>query len=342
MRAPAPDLASLTRFGFLTLPNYSLIAVSAAIEACRMANYVAGSDIYSWQVMTLDGSPAPASSGLSLGPTVALNRTADMDALFVCGGIDVRHAVDRKTLEELRRCARRGLPLGALCTGSFALAEAGLLDDYRCAIHWENLAAIREEFEDVSFVEDIFVIDRDRFTCTGGQAPLDMMATFIEARLGRTAVKRLSEQFIIERMRTGAEPQHPPLRREAHGHPALDAAAALMARTIAAPLTVGAVAARVGLSSRQLERLFRLHIGTSPAEFAMNLRLDHARDLLRQSDMPVTAVGVACGFVSSAHFSAAYRRRFKHAPRTERSTDALRLVAKPTLGRFLAQPEHAS
>lgn len=318
MGAGASPLSKLTRFGFLTLPNYSLIAVSAAVEACRMANYVAGSDVYSWQILTLDGAPAKASGGLTLGPTLSLADAAPFDVLFVCGGIDVRHSVDRRTLEELRRLARRGTPLGALCTGSFALADAGVLDGYRCAIHWENLGAIREEFETVDFADDLFVIDRDRFTCSGGSAPIDMLGVFIEARLGRAVAERMSEQFVLDRLRGGAEPQHAPLRSKGLHHPALVQAGALMARTIGTPLTVAAVAARVGLSPRQLERLFRHHTGLGPAEFSMSLRLDHARELLRQSDLAVTAVGVASGFVSSAHFSAAYRRRFGHAPRAER------------------------
>ena len=318
MGAGASPLSKLTRFGFLTLPNYSLIAVSAAVEACRMANYVAGSDVYSWQILTLDGAPAKASGGLTLGPTLSLADASPFDVLFVCGGIDVRHSVDRRTLEELRRLARRGTPLGALCTGSFALADAGVLDGYRCAIHWENLGAIREEFETVDFADDLFVIDRDRFTCSGGSAPIDMLGVFIEARLGRAVAERMSEQFVLDRLRGGAEPQHAPLRSKGLHHPALVQAGALMARTIGTPLTVAAVAARVGLSPRQLERLFRHHTGLGPAEFSMSLRLDHARELLRQSDLAVTAVGVASGFVSSAHFSAAYRRRFGHAPRAER------------------------
>ncbi|WP_082652253.1 GlxA family transcriptional regulator [Aureimonas sp. AU12] len=324
----ASPLAALTRFAFLTLPNYSLIAVSAAVEALRMANYVAGEEIYAWQVTTPGGEPARASGGLQLGPTVSLADTAPFDVLFVCGGVDVRHAVDRRTVDELRRLARRGIPLGALCTGTFALAEAGLLDGYRCAIHWENLGAIREEFGEVEFTEDLFVIDRDRFTCTGGSAPLDLIAAFIEARLGRAAAERMSEQFILERLRGGAEPQHPPLRHRGHSHPALEQAAALMAKTIGAPLAIAVIAARVGLSARQLERLFSLHIGMGPAEFSMALRLDHARELLRQSDLAVTAVGVASGFVSSAHFSSAYRRRFGHAPRAERAAPLARPMAR--------------
>ncbi|WP_238858261.1 GlxA family transcriptional regulator [Faunimonas pinastri] len=314
------DPGSLTRFGFLTLPNYSMIACSAAIEACRMANYIAGEAVYSWTALTLDGMPAPSSSGFALSPTVVLGDAGPLDVVFVCGGINVRHAVDRRLKDELRRLDRRGIALGALCTGTFALAEADLLDGYRCAIHWENLHSIREEFEDVQFTEDLFVIDRDRFTCTGGIAPLDMMAVFVEARLGRDAVVRMSDQFIVDRVRHAGEPQHPPARsRFAVTHPELERAAGLMRRTIDAPLSVTVVAQRIGLSPRQLERLFKLHLATSPGEFYVTLRLDRARELLRLSELSVTDIGLACGFQSAAHFSAAYRRRFGHSPRAERN-----------------------
>src|SRR5579875_2754967 len=178
------DLAGLHRFGFLTLPNFSMIAFANAVEACRMANYVDNRAGYSWQVLTLDGSPARASNGLLLEPTLALDASAPFDVVLVCGGVDIRHAVSRRLSAALRRLARRRIALGALCTGTFALAEAGLLEGYRCAIHWENLPAIRGEFPNVTFVEDLFAIDRDRLTCTGGIAPLDMMLSLIRARLG--------------------------------------------------------------------------------------------------------------------------------------------------------------
>lgn len=313
------DLGAVTRFAFLTLPNYSMISLSAAVEALRMANYLAG-DTYAWQILTVDGAGVSASNGLALGPTRSLREAAPFDALLVCGGVDVRQAVDRATVEALRRLARARMPLGSLCTGAFALAEAGLLDGYRCAVHWENLAAVREEFDRVDFTEDLFVVDRDRFTCTGGSAPLDMMARFIEARLGSETVRRLSEQFVLDRLRGGAEPQHPAVPSSPRGHPALSEAAQLMRRTVDAPLAVQAVANRVGLSVRQLERLFRHHLGVGPAEFSMRLRLDHARELLRQSDLAVTSIAVACGFASPPHFSAAYRRRFGRPPRAERAS----------------------
>jgi AraC family transcriptional regulator, glycine betaine-responsive activator len=312
-------IARLRHIGFLTLSNYSMIALTNALEACRMANYVSGREIYTWSVLTLNGTPALASNGLFLNPTRRLAETEGLDLLMVCGGIDVRRAVSRATCEALRRAARRGLALGALCTGTFALAEAHVLDGYRCAIHWENLAAIREEFPDVAFQDDAFVIDRDRLTCTGGVAPLDMMLVLIAATLGPRMAGKVAEQFIVRR--TGIPNRQKMLLSPeiATQIPVLAKAAEVMARHLEHPLSVGDVAAAANLSQRQLERVFRRHLSLSPAAFYLDLRLIRARELLRLSPLPVTDVALACGFQSAAHFSVAYARRYGHPPRAERS-----------------------
>jgi transcriptional regulator GlxA family with amidase domain len=317
--APA-DRAALSRLGFLTLPNYSMIACANALEACRMANYVAGETLYAWRIVTLDGAPARASNGLDLQPTSALAAAGELDVLFVCGGVNIRHAVSRKLKDTLRRVARDGVALGALCTGSFILAEAGLLAGHRCAIHWENLAGIREEFPDIDFVEDIFSIDGDRLTCTGGVAPLDMMLTLIEARLGHDLTQRISEQFIVERVRAGTDNQHALTSGRIGGvDPVVTLAARAMENALGAPLKVDEIARAAGVTARQLERLFKRHLGTEPGQFYLSLRLDRARQMLRQTGLSVTEIGVACGFQSMSHFTATYSRRFGHTPRAERA-----------------------
>jgi transcriptional regulator GlxA family with amidase domain len=311
---------AFSRFGFLTLPDYSMIACANALEACRMANYVAGETLYGWRIVTLDGRPAQASNGLTLQPTATLAEAGELDVLFVCGGVNIRHAVSLKLKETLRRVAHDGVALGALCTGSFILAEAGLLAGRRCAIHWENLAGIREEFPDIDFVEDIFAIDGDRLTCTGGVAPLDLMLTLIEARLGNDLAQRISEQFIVERVRTGSDNQHALTRgRIGAVAPVVTLAARAMENALSEPMNVGEIAREAGVSARQLERLFKHHLGIHPGQFYLSLRLDRARQLLRQTGLSVTEIGVACGFQSMSHFAAIYSRRFGHTPRAERA-----------------------
>lgn len=311
------QLADIARIAFLTLPNYSMIAVANAVEVLRMANRLRGAEAYGWEIVTATGGPALASNGLTLNETVTLAELDRPDLLLVCGGVEVREAVDKRLLVALRRLARDGVKLGGLCTGSFALAAAGLLRGRRCAIHWENLAPIQEEFPDVEFVRDLYAIDRDRITCTGGIAPLSLILALVEARLGGAVATGVQAQFLVERVRAGAEPQHAPLS----GHGKLEQAIRMMDESIDAPLQSNAVARGVGLSPRQLERLFRRHLGQSPAAYFAGLRLDRARTLLRETVMPVTAVALACGYVTPSRFSAAYRGRFGRPPREDRVGD---------------------
>ena len=316
-------LDELRRFGFLTLPSYSMIACANAIEALRMANRVAGQPVYAWQVVTLDGHAAAASNGLMLTPCAMLSAADRFDVVFVVGGIDVRNAVDRNVAAALRKLAHDGVALGALCTGSFALAEAHLLAGYRCAIHWENLQAIREEFPNIDFVEDFYCIDRDRITCTGGVAPLDLMLAIIQARFGRRVAAQVSAQFLIERGRAADERQPRQATAATQTTPRrLAEAMHLIEDNIENPRQTSEIARAVRISTRQLERLFRQHLGISPAAYSSAMRLDRARALLRQTAMPVTDIGIACGFQSASHFSTAFRARFGHAPRTERGSAA--------------------
>ncbi|NHN88995.1 GlxA family transcriptional regulator [Acetobacter conturbans] len=315
-----PDLLPFRRFGFLTLAGYSMIAMSNAIEALRMANQLAEEETYTWSVLSLDGFQVASSNGLSLGPTISAKTVGELDVIFVCGGMDVRAATGAPLLTWLRQQARRGIALGALCTGTFALAEAGLLRGYRCAIHWENLSSIREEFPEIDITDDLFVIDRNRLTCTGGLAPLDMMLRIIATRFGAARVREISAQFLVERDRSGDERQPVPV--PAGAPEAMTRALRLIERESDRPLRIEEIADAAHLSVRQLERIFRRHAGVTPAAYLVGVRLDRARRLLRQTTMSVTDIGAACGFVSSSHFSSAYRSRFGRPPREERRRTA--------------------
>lgn len=316
MAAP-PALADIASVGFLTLPNHSMVATMNALETLRMANYVTRSEVYTWRLLTPKAGPVTASNGLSLTPATALTpeSTEGLDLVMVCGGLDIRHAAAPSVSDALRRLARRGTVLGSLCTGSFVLAEAGLLNGYRCAIHWENLASIREEFQEVEFVEEPFAIDRGRLTCTGGVAPLRLMLALIGARCGRDIAARVAEQFILP-TETGARASARP--RPALPDPTLARAVRLMQATLEDPPGIAAIARHIEISPRQLERLFRQHLGVSPTAYHLGLRLERARELLRLSTLAITDVSLACGFRSPSHFSTAYARRFGRPPRADR------------------------
>ena len=317
-----------TRFAFLTLPRYSMIALSNAVEPLRMANILGGEAVYDWSIASLDGRPTPASNGLELYPTVPLETVGPVDILFVCGGVDVQEAVSPGVVAALRRFAERRVPLGALCTGGYALAKAGLLDKYRATIHWENLSALREEFPRILLSDQLFTIDRDRFTCSGGVAPLDLMLHLVESKLGARLSQLISEQFIVDRVRSDRDRQYVPLRAQIGvSHDSLIRVAQLMERHIERPLSLDEIAAATGLSRRQIERLFKRHLNCVPKRYYLQMRLRRARELLLQTSMPIIDITTACGFQSPPHFSRCYRAQFGCPPSSERQTHRERAVA---------------
>jgi transcriptional regulator GlxA family with amidase domain len=307
------------RFVFLTLQNYSLIALSSAVEALRMANRVAEQDVYEWTLASLDGKPVAASNGLSMSPTVAIEDIGPANIVFVCGGINVEQAVTPELIAALRRFSQRLVPLGSLCTGGYALAKAGLLDKYKAVVHWENMSALEEQFPAVQFSKQLYAIDRDRYTCSGGIAPLDLMLNIIKDHLGRDIAPQISDQFILDRIRSDQDRQHVPLlARVGLFHENLIEAAALMEANLEEPLSLDEIANLVGVSRRQIERLFKRYVGEVPTKYYLDMRLRRARGLLLQTSMSIMEVAVACGFQSPPHFSKCYRDLFGHTPSAER------------------------
>ncbi|GAB7540312.1 GlxA family transcriptional regulator [Burkholderia sp. 22PA0099] len=319
-RATSPQ--ALAHFGFLTLPDFSMIAFTSAVEVLRMANYVGRAEHYRWSIYSLDGGPVQASNGIAVRPTLPLDLDGPLpDVLIVCGGVRIREVVDARTREALGALAERGLPLGGICTGAYALISAGVLDGYRCTVHWENLSALHREFPRVHFADELFVVDRDRLTCTGGTAPLDLMLNLVGARLGQPLAAQVSEQFIVERIRGAGDPQPIPVdARVGFSRAELVEVVRLMEANIEEPLSLDELARLVRLSQRHLQRMFKVYLNVSPTHYYLTLRLKRARDLLRSTDASISRVTSVCGFHSPCHFSKAYRAQFGHAPSYERRT----------------------
>ncbi|MCB4366987.1 GlxA family transcriptional regulator [Hydrogenophaga taeniospiralis] len=309
--------------GFVLLHDFSMIAFANAVETLRMANYISRRTLYRWTVVQAEPSQPVASNGLTVSSNGSAEDLASCNLVLVCGGLNIRQATTDPVRRLLRQCAARGAAMGALCTGSFALASAGLLDNHRCAIHWENLAAISEEFPKVRFTPEVFIFDRDRITCSGGTAPLHMVLHLIRGHHGPKLVMAVSEQFIVERLRASSDRQRIPQPEcIGPGYQHLTEAAEIMAANIEEPLSLIELAGLVGLSLRQLERLFNRYFSMNPAQYYMNLRLRRAQELLTHSSQPIMQVTVACGFQSSSHFCKAYRSLFGHAPSDERRQQA--------------------
>ena len=309
----------IRRIGFLLVADFSLIAFSSAFDALRMANRMREQKIYEWQVLTYDGRPISSSSGLTITPDGDVSSAADLDILFVCAGDNVHLAADKPLLFWLRKLAQKKIVLGAMCTGSYLLARAGLLDGYRCTIHWENMASMREEFPNAIISQELFEIDRERYTCSGGTAPLDMMLNIISRHHGAQLAVAISEEFICERIRGRHDRQRVPLRLHlGTGQPKLMEAVALMEANLEEPMSLDELAQHVRLSRRQLERLFQKHLSCVPTRYYLDLRLAKARQLLLQTSMSIVDVAFASGFVSAPHFSKCYRDFYGIPPRDER------------------------
>ena len=309
------------RIGFLLVPKFSFVAFINAIEVLRVANRISSTPLYAWRVLSDDGQAVTASNDMPAMVDARLSEAGELDSLIVCSSFDPQRYKNRETFGQIRRMARHGTSLGGLCTGAYVLARAGLLDGYRCTLHWENLDGFREDFPEIEATGELFEIDRDRFTAAGGTAPLDMMLTLVGEHHGTDLAIQVSEYLIHERIRSPHDHQRMTLRARLRvSNPRLLDAVSLMEQELETPLALDAIATEVGVSKRQLERLFRSYLGCSPGRYYIGLRLKRARTLLEQTSMSITDVGVACGFVSASHFSRCYREHFGHSPRHQRVT----------------------
>lgn len=309
------------RLGFFLAPRFSMVPFITAVEPLRIANRLSNRRLYAWFLLTKDGQPVEASNGMAQIPDGSIATAGPFETVYVCGPYDPSGYADKEVFAWLRRLARHGTKLGALCTGSYILARAGLLDGHRCTIHWENLQGFTEAFPDIDVSCELFEIDRDRQTCSGGIAPMDLMLYLISIEHGHELAVAVSEQLIHDRIRDAHDHQRMTLRgRLGVSHPRLLDAIAQMETSLEEPRSLSEIAAEVGISKRQLERLFRTYLGRSPARYYAELRLRRARALLEQTSMSITDVGIACGFVSASHFSRSYREYFGKSPRQSRLT----------------------
>ncbi len=306
------------RIAFVLMPNFTMIAFSACVEPFRIANRERGKNLYRAQAVSLDGKPVTASNGLSVNVDGGLDDIA-ADTVFVCGGIDIKDHVDDKLLQRLRRLASHGASIGAVDTGTHILAAAGLLDGYKCTIHWENIPSFTEEFPEIEITSELFEIDRARFTCAGGTAAIDMALRLIAKQCDAATAAAVADQVMHHRIREGHERQRMELRsRLGVAHPKLLSVIGKMEESLEEPLSCSDLAQDVGLSARQLERLFRKYMETAPTKYYLDLRLNKARFLLRQTSLPILSIALACGFVSASHFSKCYREHFERTPSQER------------------------
>ncbi len=315
------DVKGTTKVGFLLLDHFTMIALASSIEPLRMANQLSGEELYSWNLISEDGLPVTASDGLSLTPDFSILDNTHFDLIVVAGGVDITRSYSQKQISWLTKQSRKNIQIGGICTGAYVLAHAGLLNDYQCSVHWECLTALQETYPKVNCNNRLFSIDRDRMTSSGGSAPMDMFLNLMTKQHGPKLSNAVSDMFICDRIRSESDQQRMPMRQfNSVGicAPKLVDVIELMENNLEEPIELDELASFVDVSRRQIERMFLRHLDCSPSRYYLRLRLERARKLLKQSNMSIVEISMACGFISTPHFSRCYRKHIGLSPRDER------------------------
>lgn len=329
--APAP-----VRIGFLLLPQFGLLSLSGALDVLAAANRILAEPLYSSVILAPAGEQVMNAGTLKVPVDFGLPNAPDLDGVFVVSDTPVpqrgfdeavawlqKFASSTTTTRAVMNPATR--LLGGIGTGTYLLARAGLLRGCRATLHWPYTSLLAEDFPDTVVSSNLFEIDRHRLTCAGGNASVDMMMNWLSARHGEDIVTELLDHFGLERLRSPTDHQRVPLSaRIGGGQPKLTEAVSLMEANYEEPLPTEEIARLVGVSRRQLERLFKQYLNSLPSRYYLELRLNRARHLLQQTSQSILQIGLSCGFSSGPHFSSAYRNHFSITPREQRSQRAAR------------------
>ncbi|MEM1420793.1 MAG: GlxA family transcriptional regulator [Pseudomonadota bacterium] len=310
-------------FVFLLIEDFTHLAFACAIEPLRIANLVAERELYRWRLASEDGARAICSNRSVTLVDQGLEPLQRDERLFVISGLGVRERITRKAVDYLRRNHAHGVQLGAICSGAYALARAGVLDGQACAIHWEFHDAFTEEFPDVVLRRSVFVADAPIVSASGGPAAADLMLHLIAKTHGADLATSVADQMVYNSVRSDhAEQRVSPGARHGFRSEPLKRALREIDNTIEDPVPTAEIARRAGVTPRQLERLFGRYLNCSPQKYYRDVRLHKARNLLSQTDLSVAEIALACGFGSPTHFARCYRQTYGVTPSIHRACAA--------------------
>ncbi len=300
---------------FVLLPNMSMLAFSAAIEPLRVANQLTGQVLFRWTAMSEDGGPVACSNGLEINVDCALEETDAGAYVFVCSGVQPEKATSQKVADWVRHQWRTGRTVGGLCTGAYTLARAGILKGKCFTLHWENILPFQESYPDLDPSEQLYAIDGRIMTCGGGAAATDLFLKIIYERFGPILSEAVLNMCLHFVHRSEQDSQQSSLSASLGTRNAkLVQIIGLFDQHLDEALNLDDVAGQAGISRRQMERLFNRHIGKTPKQYLMDLRLQRARALMAETDLSVSEVAAACGFEAVSHFSKRFRERFGMSP----------------------------
>ncbi len=304
-----------TRIGVVPIPGFALMSYASLVEPFRAANLLAGEPLYEVVNLAPDDAPVTSSGGAEVRPAAVIGSEGPLDYLFVVAGGDPMAVEDGRLFAWLRRRAREGVTLGGVSGGPVILARAGLMAGRRMTVHWEHADALAEMDPGLVIERTLFVIDRDRVTCAGGTAALDLAHALIARAHGAAFARRVSDWFLHTEIRPPVGPQRAGLAaRLGTTDPAVLAAVRAMEDHIADTLSLAQLAAIAGVTPRHLGRLFRRRLGVTVMEHYRRLRLEKARSLIVNAPLSLTEIAVATGFAGLSHFSRAFREVHGMAP----------------------------
>ena len=307
----APSPAPLT-LATLILPQSSILEVASVLDPLRSANRHLGAEHYKWRVVSPDGRPVPLTCGIELPATGPLTSAEGADALIVIAGFRQSEMATAPLIRDLSRLSPRFTAIGGIDAGAWVLARAGLLNDYKATVHWEDLEDLTTAHPQVDVLPDRYVIDRNRFTAAGAAPACDLMLHLIRARHGTATALAVAASFI-----TTARPASDPQTRSRPDRrldPRVATAIARMEALLDAPETTAGIAADVGLSPRRLEMLFRADLAMTPAAYALTLRLSAARRMITDTAHPLAEIALRTGFSAPSTLSRAFRKRYGMPP----------------------------
>lgn len=308
------------RIGILPAPGFALMCYASTVEPLRAANLLSRKPLY--EISHFAATPQSFSSGAATVTTThQIGETPALDLLLVVAGGDPFAFDDPNTLHWLQDMAKITPRIGGVSGGTVILAKAGLMSGRRCTVHWEHAAELGEAYGDVNIERSLYVMDRDRVTCGGGTAPIDLMHALISSQHGSVFAGLVSDWFLHTDIRAAAAPQRALQSAQlgpASGH-VIDAVSAMESH-ISDPLTLSQLAMITGVSERHLNRLFSTAFGKSTMDYYRQLRLDIGRRLVTGSTMTVADIAEATGFATQSHFSNQYHQHFDIRPTAERKS----------------------
>ena len=313
------NIGKKRRIGILVLDGFAAMSFAALTEPMRAANLLARQQIYDTVIFSAKGHPAQSSGATIVMPNTRIGQDDRLDYVFIVAGGDPMRFSDPGITAWLTRMSRAGIPLGGVSGGPVILARAGLMEKRRMTVHWEHATALAEVSPHLVIERSLYVIDRDRVTCAGGSAPMDLMHDLITQHHGMEFARRVSDWFMHTDIRPSGGPQRAGLlERVGSQNPIILDAVKTMEAHVAEPLPLESLAKTAGISPRQLNRLFAEKLGRPTMRYYREVRLEKAQSLLRNSPLSLTEIALATGFANSSHFSRAYAAQFGQPPSAHR------------------------